>query len=352
MVGVEDARHAQHGVGAEGEGVEVIVVNAPVEHVDALWALRRAHVEHVVPHQQVAALHELHPKPVGKERVLIIGGVELARREQRHHGLARSGGGGDRAQAVEQQVGVVFNRRDAVGGEQIRQQPHHHLAVLQHVGDARGRARVVLQHVELVLAGAHDVDAGDVHPDVMGRAAPRHLRAEMRVAEDKVIGHHAGAQDLAGAVNVREEGVDRLHALHEAAFQQPPFALRDDARDDVERDEALGRVLGSIDREGDADAPEQQFSLAAPGGEHIRRGLPQPCVDFCVDAANVAAAGVHFVPETLFEHKPHPAARARNSRGYDLALARLVPAQQRPKTRQRAPQPRPISLRRGLCAFK
>ena len=41
--------------------------------------------------------------------------------------------GATRAQRLEQQVGVVRDRRDAVLAEQLGEQPHHHLAVLEHV---------------------------------------------------------------------------------------------------------------------------------------------------------------------------------------------------------------------------
>ncbi len=104
-----------------------------------------------------------------------------------HDRLTRGGGGRDASAGVESSsVGIILDRRDAMRGEEIGQQPHHHFAVLQHVGDARGRARIVLENVELVLAGAHDVDAGDVHLDVVRRAAARHLRAEVRIAEDEI----------------------------------------------------------------------------------------------------------------------------------------------------------------------
>ena len=117
----------------------------------------------------------------------------------------------------EQLVGIVLDRRDAVAREQVGEEPHHDLAVLQHVGDAGGRAGVVLQHVERVGVDAHDVDAGDVHVDVVRHRLAGHLRPEDRVAEDQVVGHDPGPQDLARAVDVVEEGVDRLDALLEAA---------------------------------------------------------------------------------------------------------------------------------------
>jgi hypothetical protein len=58
-VGADEPGHAERGVGAELERVDEVVVQAPVHRVDALQTVRRAHVEDVVAHDEVARLHEL-----------------------------------------------------------------------------------------------------------------------------------------------------------------------------------------------------------------------------------------------------------------------------------------------------
>jgi hypothetical protein len=72
----------------------------------------------------------------------------------------------DRAQRLEQEVGIVRHRRDAVAAEQLGKQPHHHLAVLEHVRDAARHAQVVLEDVVAAAAvgvgGTDDVDPRDV----------------------------------------------------------------------------------------------------------------------------------------------------------------------------------------------
>ena len=90
-----------------------------------------------------------------------------------------------------------------MAGEQLGKQPQHDLAVLQHVGDAGRRARIVLEHIEGVGVDAHDVDAGDVHVDVVRHLLAVHLRTEHRILEHQIFRHDAGAQDLAPAVDVR-----------------------------------------------------------------------------------------------------------------------------------------------------
>ena len=39
----------------------------------------------------------------------------------------------------------------------------------KHVGDAGGRAQVVFEHIDLAVGVAHQIGAGDVAPDILGR---------------------------------------------------------------------------------------------------------------------------------------------------------------------------------------
>jgi hypothetical protein len=74
--GVDQAADTEHPLGAELERVEELVVDPPVDHVDALVALRGAHVDEVVAAEQVAALDQLDAHLPGQQRVLEVGGVE------------------------------------------------------------------------------------------------------------------------------------------------------------------------------------------------------------------------------------------------------------------------------------
>ena len=81
---------------------------------------------------------------------------------------------------------------------------------------------------------------GDMHVDVVGHPQPVHLRAKHRVLEDEIFRHDAGAQHLASAVDVLDVVIERLDPLLETGAQPRPFLSRDDARQDVEGDQALG----------------------------------------------------------------------------------------------------------------
>ena len=52
-------------------------------------------------------------------------------------------------------------------------------------------------------------------------------------------------QDLLVVVDVVEQQVERRDALHDAALDMPPFGGREHARDHVERQDAVDRVLAS-----------------------------------------------------------------------------------------------------------
>ena len=90
LVGRHQSRDAKRGIGAEGERVEKIVLDAPIDHIDALGALGGAHVDHVFLDEQVAALDQLDPELVGQEGMLVIRRIVDAGREQ-HHSRVGSG---------------------------------------------------------------------------------------------------------------------------------------------------------------------------------------------------------------------------------------------------------------------
>ena len=205
------------------------------------------------------------------------------------------GCGATEASSRQQFVGIIVDRRDAVLGEQIRHQPHRHLAVLQHVGDARGRARIVLQHIEIGVVDAHDVDAADMHPHVVRRAVADHLRAIVRVAQNQLRRDDVLLEDAARAVDVLQKHVERGDALDQPLLQLAPLAARQQARHNVERDQAFSGFLVAVDAEGDAHAAEHEFGLSAARGEQFGRARFQPARHFRIDAPRRLLRHTHLV---------------------------------------------------------
>ena len=189
----------------------------------------------------------------------------------------------------------MLDRPDRLRGEQFREEPHHHLAVLEHVRHAGRHAQVVLEHVVLALARAHDVDAGDVRVDAARHVHPLHLAAVLLVAEDAIPRHDAGGKDLLVVIDVVKERVQRVDALTQAAIEHLPFVGRNDARNDVERNQALGACVFAINRKRDSDAMERTLGLF-PLLSDPSRGRPgEPARESLVVRPDAAPRGLHFV---------------------------------------------------------
>ncbi|VWB68839.1 hypothetical protein BSE24067_03238 [Burkholderia seminalis] len=231
-----------------------------------------------------------------------------------------------RGQRLAQHLRIGLDRAHLHLLEQLREELHHGLAVFQHVGHAGGRARIVLQHVELVLGGAHDVDADDVRVHVAGRPEVDHLRDERLVVRDQVLGHDARAHDFLAVVDVVEEGVQRHHALLDAEREAAPFGARDDARDDVERNQPLGGLRVAVDGERDARLAEHAFRVVGFLGE--ARGIlrVEPLLQARVGRPYHVAGLQHFIEwlHRSFLHRSFsPALRMPDRR--NECFARNVP---------------------------
>ncbi|MNK79695.1 hypothetical protein D3C87_993670 [compost metagenome] len=210
-----------------------------------------------------------------------VGGVVHARRHDDDRGVIDAHGG-DGAQVVEQHVRVMVDGRDAVAREQFREQPHHHLAVFQHVGHAGGHAQVVFQHIEFALARAHDVDAGDVGVNVGGDGNALHFRAVLGILVYLLGRNDARLDDVLLMINIMDEHVQGLHALHQARLHLRPFGGGDDAGDGVERNQAFRAGIVAIDGERDADPAKRQVGFGPLAGDGLGGLLLQPVAEFTI----------------------------------------------------------------------
>ena len=108
---------------------------------------------------------------------------------------------------------MVVDPHHPVPGKELREQAHHHLAVLKHVRDAGGDAQVVFENAKFAGAVTHDVDAGDVGVDAPGHIDALHLRAVLGLAENLFSANHLRLENLLVVVNVMDEGIERADAL-------------------------------------------------------------------------------------------------------------------------------------------
>ena len=265
----EESGYTEERIAPKGQRIQEVVIDPPVDHIHALAAAGRAHVDGRVVHEQVGALHHLDAHGLGQEGVLEERGVVDARREQDHRRLVGDRLG-DGAEDVEEVLRIPLDRPDVVVGEDLRPHPLHHATVLDHIGDTRGRPEVVLENVELAARVAHQVAADHVGVDAAGDLDPAELAAVPTRAEDELRRHEAAAEDLLLVVDVVQEQVERPDPLLEPTLDPPPLLRRDDPRDEIERDDLLEPARILVDGEGDAARLEGQLrrDLAA---RHVLR---------------------------------------------------------------------------------
>ena len=259
---------------------------------------------------EVATLDELDAHLPREERVLEVGGVVDARREDHRGRSVASGRRRDGAQRAEQHRSVVVDRTHALRGERDREDAGHGGAVLEHVRDARRVAEVVLEHAVGAIGVAHDVHARD-----QAARSVRDRDAE-RLATEALGGVHEPARDdavtdrrLLTDVEVLEEPVERGDALHDAALDDVPLVGGDHARQQVHREGPLETLLVVGEREGDALRAEDAVADELATLELLRREAGQPLDDSGVVRADRAVRGEDLVeeggPVVGVEERPH-----------------------------------------------
>ena len=248
--GVQQAGHAEQGVRAEHEGVEEVVVDAAVDHVDPPQPLGGAHVDEAVPDQQVPPFDQRRAELLREEHVLVEGGVVDPGGEQDDAGVG-SPAGSELAQGLAQHAPVVLDFAHPTTAVDAAQVPLHDLAVGDHVGHARRYPQVVLQDLEAVVR-AHQIGAADGDPGAVGHVDPAHLDAVLGTAAHQVGGDHPVGDDAGLAVDVSEKA---LRAS--MRWERPDSSSRQSAPETMRGTQSMGMMRSSassssVDGERDA----------------------------------------------------------------------------------------------------
>ena len=168
--------------------------------------------------------------------------------------------------------------------EKFGEQAHGHAAVLQHVGNTRWHAQIVFEHVidavALLIGRAHDVYAGDIGVDIVGHLNALHLGPVLAVAAHQLRRDQAGTHHVLAMVGIADEAVERLHALGQTGLHAGPLMGRNDAGDQIERNQAFrtcaALVLVAIDGKGDTHAAKNDFRLGTARSQIFLRLFAQP----------------------------------------------------------------------------
>ena len=264
-----ESRRAEHGVRAELQWVEELVVDPAVDDVDSGGAGGGAHPHLAAAAEQVAALDELDAHQAGQQGVLEVRRVVDAGGEHDDRRVVHALGSGC-PQRLQQSLRVVADRSHSHRHEQLGQGLRHDPAVRDDVAHAGRHPHVVLEHPPGARLVADEVDTRDLDAHAVRTDDPGRLAVEVAGRADQPRRDDPVEHGLLLSVDVGQEGLERAHALLHTGFDDRPLGLLDDARHGVERERALlaGEVEGDTLREigaGEGLGASAELVLRHPG---------------------------------------------------------------------------------------
>src|SRR6186997_909644 len=127
--------------------------------------------------------------------------------------------------------------------EELRENALHYLAVLEDVTHATRAPAIVLQDEVIAVPIANEIAPANMDVNVPGEIEADQLRPVMLRALDYLLGNDAVLQDPLLVVEVLQEEVQSGDSLDQPALDVLPLTGRYDARDRVEREDALGSLI-------------------------------------------------------------------------------------------------------------
>jgi hypothetical protein len=138
------------------------------------------------------------------------------------------------------------------------------VARLERVAGPGGVGHVILDDDPSAIVIARQVERGDVDEGVLGNRQSDRVALVMGVVVNDLVGDDAISEDFLGGMDVLEKGVPDADALGDAVGEEVPFLRIDDARKEIDGDDAIMAGVVVIEVKGDAEVPHH---LLAAGGE-------------------------------------------------------------------------------------
>ncbi len=183
---------------------------------------------------------------------------------------------------------------------------HHHLAVLEHVRDARRNPQIILENQKITGVVANNVDAGDMCVDAARHIDALHFRPVLRIAKHLFGRNHPRLQYLLLVVDIVNKRIQRAHALLQARVEPKPFCGRQYPWHDVERNQTLAAFLLAVNGKRDTNAMEEGIRLCALLLEPIGRLIAQPLGVTQVVRSRRKIAGIHLIKWCAAQLSPYP----------------------------------------------
>ena len=250
--------------------------------------------------------------------MLEIGRVVDPRRQYRH-GRALDVARRQCGQHFVQLGRIVVNRQRRIGLEKLGEHALGDQTVLQHVGDPRGNAQVVFQHVHGAVGIAHQVRATDMRPHPERGVDPHALRPEVLRFGQHLGGKNPVPDDLLLVIQVVDEQVQRLHTLLQTGLNAVPLLLLDNARHDIERPVAIDHaVVFAVHRERDAHLLDREIRRVLARRQLTVVHLAEQADDLFRQWSGAVLSGHHLVEKwtrvVFFELYWHVVFSAGNQR--------------------------------------
>ena len=244
---VDEARHAEAGLGVELERIGEIAVDAAPDHVRPLQPGNGAHVDFAIAHRKVAAFDEQKAEIAGEIGLLEIGFVERTRRQQadarirslRHRHEAQTESLEERREPLD--IHVAVKRRKSARQDQ---------AIGQRIAGARWRLGAIAENPPAPVRAPADVGSVNMQEFIARRLHADQGMQKVGAAGDRGRRQIARSDQLALAINIGEDPLHQLHALLDPLCDLTPFAGVYEQRHMGQRPGPFARV--AVDAVGDA----------------------------------------------------------------------------------------------------
>src|SRR4029077_14508383 len=231
-VSIEQSSHAEDRLRSERQRIDEVVVDTAVDDIYPAEARGRAHVDNIVMRDQIPSLDKFDPHLAGQICVLEVRRVENPWTQQDDRGLGPPVGR-QRAQSIQERLGVMLDRAYSIPLKQLRKDSLHDTAVGQHVRHTARHSQVVFEDHKLAAGQADQIgsDNGDIH--ITWHLQSAHLPPKVFAAVHDLPRYHAVGEDSPLVVNIPEEQVECSDPLGQTTFDVRPFRAGDDARQKV-----------------------------------------------------------------------------------------------------------------------
>ena len=178
---INQSGHAQQRISAKNRGIQKIIVNPPVNHIDRYQSRRRTHVHSKITDDQITPLDNRDPHLASQKSMLEIRAVKNPRRQQHHIGviLALIPRRSDMLHRTQQRLRIIIHRTNPGLSQYFRKGPFDRRPVLQHVARPRRTPQIVLQYQIPPSMITNQISAANVNINVLRHLKMHELAPEM-----------------------------------------------------------------------------------------------------------------------------------------------------------------------------